>query len=332
MGWQGTVVSVASSEPPRKQAARFVHITATNANVVIAYTAPWALSDAPSPPTSYAYRDLTYTLSRTADGDTTQAHLTCYQPGLWPGMTVALTSANYGLTAANFTVNEVTVTWLNLTHWEYQVDLGDPLVTMSVWANSDSAGILPITRTKITDGEVTTPKLAANAVTTDKLDANVVVANVANIGGTVVIDSTGVAITGGAMTVKNPGGTVIIDGTSDMFKIVATGTLTVAFPAGAASSAYADATFASLGSTYTTALPLVAEVTYNNSGPTVARHLGVYTACDSATGVPIYRVTAITFLSGNPGYPIVRLFAETFTGSPSTTAACRYYLLQEAGI
>jgi hypothetical protein len=56
------------------------------------------------------------------------------------------------------------------------MDFGDALVTMSVWLNSESAGILPITRTKITDGEVTTPKLAANAVTADKLEATLVLA------------------------------------------------------------------------------------------------------------------------------------------------------------
>jgi hypothetical protein len=180
--WSGTVVSVANSEPPRKQAARLVHITATNADVPGASAGPWALSDAPSPTSSYGYRDLTYTLSRTPSGDTTQAHLTCFQSGLWPAMTVALTSANYGLTAANFTVSEVTITWLSLTHQEYQIDLGDPLVTLSVWAASDTGGILPITRTKITDGEVITPKLATNAVTSDKIDAGAVTADKLSIG------------------------------------------------------------------------------------------------------------------------------------------------------
>jgi hypothetical protein len=45
--------------------------------------------------------------------------------------------------------------------------------------------------------------------------------------GHVTIDSTGVAITNGELTVTNAGSTVIIDGTSDIFKIVATGTITV---------------------------------------------------------------------------------------------------------
>ena len=45
-----------------------------------------------------------------------------------------------------------------------------------------------------------------------------------NSTGEVVIDSSGVTITNGALTVTNPGSTVIIDGTSNMFKIVASGT------------------------------------------------------------------------------------------------------------
>jgi len=50
----------------------------------------------------------------------------------------------------------------------------------------------------------------------------------ANVPATVVIDDTGLAITDGKLTVTNAGSVVIIDGTSNIFKIVATGTHTTA--------------------------------------------------------------------------------------------------------
>jgi len=109
---------------------------------------------------------------------------------------------------------------------------------------------------------------ADHSVGTDTLTVDAVIANVANIGGDVVIDSAGVAITGGKLSVTNAAGAttvsggvvqqvknttaevvidssgvaitggklsvtngssvVIIDGTSTMFKVGATGTLTIA--------------------------------------------------------------------------------------------------------
>ncbi len=63
-----------------------------------------------------------------------------------------------------------------------------------------------------------------------------VIQRVSNSGATVVINSSGITITGGAMTVTNPAGTVIIDGTSNMFKIVATGTQAATGPNGPAGS------------------------------------------------------------------------------------------------
>lgn len=52
-------------------------------------------------------------------------------------------------------------------------------------------------------------------------------ANVENVGATVRINSTGLTVTNGAISVTNAGATVIIDGTSNMFKIIATGEFTV---------------------------------------------------------------------------------------------------------
>lgn len=47
-------------------------------------------------------------------------------------------------------------------------------------------------------------------------------------GATVIIDENGITVLDGAISVSNAGDTVIIDGTSDMFRIVASGTVTVA--------------------------------------------------------------------------------------------------------
>lgn len=64
--------------------------------------------------------------------------------------------------------------------------------------------------------------------------------DIINAGGNVLINSSGVTITNGALTVaSDSGGTVIIDGTSDMFRICATGTHD--FPVTPAESAYASA-------------------------------------------------------------------------------------------
>ena len=72
--------------------------------------------------------------------------------------------------------------------------------------------------------------------------------NVAAAGGSVTVDSGGVTITNGAITVKNPGGTVIIDGTSNMFKILSTGTKSVTMSNTAAFNAVtASTTFTGLG-------------------------------------------------------------------------------------
>jgi hypothetical protein len=54
--------------------------------------------------------------------------------------------------------------------------------------------------------------IIAGSISTAALAATVVVANVANIGGTVTIDSTGETITGGKLSVKNAAGTTTVSG------------------------------------------------------------------------------------------------------------------------
>ena len=198
-------------------------VSASNADTAGASAGPFGLSDTPDGSTTFGWDAGTFEVETTENLDasgSTHGMATIREEGLWPGMTFPLTCADLGYSATDFTVTDVVVTWFNGTP-RYAITFGDPLVTMSVWLNSASAGILPITRTKITDGEVTTPKLAANGVTTDKLDAGSVTADKMIVGGYgVTLDNPGfetgdltgwveVAVSGGSVaadtTVPNSG-------------------------------------------------------------------------------------------------------------------------------
>lgn len=171
--WAGTVVSVKKRTGPRP-GHTYVTVSATNTDTAGASAGPFGLSDTPNGSTTFGYTNLEVETTHNIDGtDLTKGSLVLFTTGLWPAMTFNLTNADLGYSATNFSVTDVTVTWIKGVPF-YALTFGDPLVTMSVWLNSESAGILPITRTKITDGEVTTPKLAANAVTADKLEAQLV--------------------------------------------------------------------------------------------------------------------------------------------------------------
>lgn len=163
------------------------------------------------------YQNLTVDESIDSNGNVkTLATCTIFQNGLQPGMTVQLNSINQGLSGdieledgtggilletgdelvtdgQEFTVQNVTAKWPGKPGDPvFTVEMGDPIVTMSVWAQGVNAGIFPIDSTKITDGAVTTPKLAANAVnaqaiaagaiTADKLAATLVLASLLQAG------------------------------------------------------------------------------------------------------------------------------------------------------
>jgi hypothetical protein len=70
----------------------------------------------------------------------------------------------------------------------------------------------------------------ASAYATKATATTVLTQVVENSTAEVIIDSTGLTIIDGSITVQNPGGTVIIDGTSDMFRIIATGTISLVGP------------------------------------------------------------------------------------------------------
>lgn len=182
--WVGTVSKVGSSDPVERTGNVFVTLAATNAVVAGASAAPFNISDHPDRVTTFPCTRLR--VERQLNNDQTisiKGSCRVQQPGLLPGMTFLLTSSNQGYAAANFTVQDVSVTWANKNTPQCDVTFGDPIVTMAVWvASAAQSAVLPITETKITDGSVTTPKLAANAVTADKLTATLILASLIQAG------------------------------------------------------------------------------------------------------------------------------------------------------
>lgn len=177
--WTGNVSSVRTSDPVNKIGHVYVTISATNSDTGTASAAPFNLSDSPNNTTTFGYQNLSVQTSVDSNGVVkTQGQCEIVESGLWPAMTFTLTSTNQGYSAQSFSVTDVTVTWpAKSTNPVYTVRFGDPIVTMSVWANSAASGIFPIDTTKITDGAVTTPKLAAGAVTADTIAASAITAD-----------------------------------------------------------------------------------------------------------------------------------------------------------
>ena len=173
-------------------------------------------------------------------------------------------------------------------------------------------------------------QVIAGAVVAGAVRATVVVANVANIGETVLIDSTGERITNGKLTVTNPGSVVIIDGTSDMFRIAASGTTSVAFP-GAPATASASVSLTGLGSAYTVA-PACSFMVCSSSGSYLnARIAGVYVA-PSGAGAVTFQTYGMVALSAATGYPIVSVVAQSCTVNPGTTALLYYAVFAQVSI
>jgi hypothetical protein len=177
--WAGHVASIKKSTLTDKQGNKIITISATNDDEAAASAAPWNLSDTPNNTTTFGYRELTVEeTDNTDDTITTNGSCIVFHEGLWPGMTVQLTSSDLGYSATDFTVTDVTVTWLKADQAAYNIQFGDPIVTMSVWLNESAADfILPIDETKITDGAVTTPKIATNAITADKIEVGTITAD-----------------------------------------------------------------------------------------------------------------------------------------------------------
>jgi hypothetical protein len=201
----------------------FVGIGATDAgaDTTLPIGAPFGLSDTPNGSTTFGYRSLRR-LTRTTEGGPAKTSYEVVFPGygLWLNMLVNVTSVVHGLTAQPFTTVDASIHWEAPAAPVVTLELDTALVRLSELVKAPQLSPGAITGTAISDGAISTPKLAADAV----------IANVANVGNTVLINSNGITVTGGAIIVQGADGTVIIDG-SNMFKIAATGTLTA--PSGA---------------------------------------------------------------------------------------------------
>lgn len=199
--WYGIVVSVQVADAGIS-GHRIVTIAATNSNTAFATAAPIALTDSPS-----NYSNLVIKKATTDTGLQTTGTVTTFVTGLWPAMTFALTSANQGLVAANYTVQDVSITWAKQIP-RYDITFGDPIVLLSDWVASQAVaaigGTFPITTTEITDGAVSTPKLAANSVDATKIAANTITASQI-AGGTI----TSTEIANGTITGTDIAGTTI---------------------------------------------------------------------------------------------------------------------------
>jgi len=178
--WAGTIVKVGTTDPVDRQGHVLVKIAATNQDTAAASAAPFGLSDDPDNSTTYGYRGLTIESQANQDGTTTlHGSCTIQQSGLWPAMTFELTSANRGLSAAGFSVVNVTVTWPRAGSPQFAVEFGDAIVTMAVWAASQAGAAPPgsIDGTRITPGTVDTPQLRANSVTAAQILAGTITAD-----------------------------------------------------------------------------------------------------------------------------------------------------------
>jgi hypothetical protein len=147
--------------------------------------------------------------------------------------------------------------------------------------------------------------------------------------GNVVIDHAGVAITNGKLTVTNPGSVVIIDGTSDMFRILASGGLSVAFPA-APGSASSTVSLTGLGEGYTVAPACLLMTSFNNTylNP---RTMGYYNGT-TAAGAVTYQSYLRESLSSSPGHPVISLVAISNTTDPGATSYGYYAAFDQVAI
>ena len=143
----------------------------------------------------------------------------------------------------------------------------------------------------------------------------------------VAVGGAGLFVTDGAITVTNAGSVVIIDGTSNMFKISATGTQTVAFPIADASNTV-EVTLTALG-TYTVPPAMLWMSYFTSGGPRYGSHFVLPNYSGYSIGGSI---TCKCQLDGS-SYLKVQLTALSGTSDLSAYSAySRYHVLKEAGI
>jgi hypothetical protein len=145
----------------------------------------------------------------------------------------------------------------------------------------------------------------------------------------IVLDGTGIHVTGGKIEVRNPGSTVIIDGTSNMFKIGASGTFTVAFPT-AGNTNTNGASVPALGSGFTVPPMMLAATTYDVTGVSTNEPRFGHLAQAWNGGSLAWQAGSYAYLSA--GVPVARLMAHSATLPSGFTAGMRYYYLVETAI
>lgn len=350
--YRGTIRTVTAEE--RQDGSVQVSIGAQDAGPdgSLPSAAPFGVSDNADGVTTQEYVSLSRQ-TRTTEGGSpkTTYQLVMEVDGLQPNQLVEVTSSALGLVAEELEIVDMVSTRLYADQPYYVYTLGDPRVSLAQLVEEHEIPDGSITETKISDGAISTPKLAANAVEaekiaagaveTDKLAADAVIANVANVGDTVVIDENGITVTGGAIVVQNPSGDVIIDGTSDMFRIAATGTLSLTLNDGS-NGVNTSTVLTALEATET---PASLHYLSTSSAASANRHLSViYNAVGpsqqftsgTSGGSPTNKFQAIehiaeghTNLSGSD--PRVELSGHN-ESSTNTTVYDRYYVLEQTAI
>lgn len=218
-----------------------------------------------------------------------------------------------------------------------------PLATRTVgtsgtWQEITAIVAVPANAAYVSFGLRNLGGTSVSVVRYDDIEAYYVDNDVWHAAGTVQIDTTGVHITNGALTVTNGGGTVIIDGTSNMFKIAATGTLSCVNSLGGAASSNVVLTGLSPGGV-PPQLQAIAQWGSGVADPSLSlasQISSVFVATTSGGAVTAnrYAMTLLAYwttaLSGTIDANIT-LLTHNASGA-SKTASGRYYVMKEAAI
>jgi hypothetical protein len=159
--------------------------------------ASFNLSDTPNNTTTFGFMSLGIQIDSIDGNIKTTGTAIIDKGGLVPGQNFQVTSANYGLSAAEYTIQEVAITYELGTVPIYTISFGDPIVRLAQVVRDIPDGY--ITETMISDKAISTPKLQAYSVTT-----------LSNDGATVVIDENGITIDDGALNFNFPGGENVV--------------------------------------------------------------------------------------------------------------------------
>jgi hypothetical protein len=270
-------------------------------------SSPWDVSDTPNGTTTFGYESLSRQ-ERTTEGGAakTSFELVMRKDGLWIDQNVDVTAANYDLSAETFTIREASVEWPTADAPRYTLTLGDPLVRLTEVVRDHD------------------------------------VEEVENATAEVIVNEAGLTITNGKLTVTNPGGTVVIDGTSNMFKIIASGT--VQHTELADQQGVSDTLFPALGDDWDTIPIAFAGLSFFdgvignvrqvnraiNMTKSYAAHLSGGSPTKAIQGIE-FEASLGSFINSTTGFAAIRLGFTNWSGEDRTVYA-RFHLCQEAAI